>query len=117
MRRDQVLKICANHWVTSAMKLEPMKGAEKAWVWSAMDFAGVEEGKIEQLAVRFKLQETANTFKQIFEESKIAQENKELMSPVAARVTTQEVHQPRCVFPADHLNTAVTVQPSPVKRI
>uniref|UniRef100_A0A674MJC5 E3 SUMO-protein ligase RanBP2 n=1 Tax=Takifugu rubripes TaxID=31033 RepID=A0A674MJC5_TAKRU len=90
MRRDQVLKICANHWVTSAMKLEPMKGAEKAWVWSAMDFAGVEEGKIEQLAVRFKLQETANTFKQIFEESKIAQENKELMSPVAARVTTQE---------------------------
>lgn len=90
MRRDQVLKICANHWITSAMKLEPMKGSEKAWVWSAMDFAEVDKGKIEQLAIRFKLQETANTFKQIFDESKIAQENKELMSPVAARVTTQE---------------------------
>lgn len=90
MRRDQVLKICANHWITSAMKLEPMKGSEKAWVWSAMDFAEAGKGKIEQLAIRFKLQETANTFKQIFDESKIAQENKELMSPVAARVTTQE---------------------------
>lgn len=90
MRRDQVLKICANHWVTTAMKLEPMKGAEKAWVWSAVDFAEADEGRIEQLAVRFKLQETANTFKQTFEESKIAQEDKKLMSPVAARATTQE---------------------------
>lgn len=90
MRRDQVLKICANHWITSAMKLEPMKGSEKAWVWSAMDFAEVDKGNIEQLAIRFKLQETANAFKQIFDESKIAQENKELMSPTAARVTTQE---------------------------
>ena len=90
MRRDQVLKICANHWITSAMKLEPMKGSEKAWVWSAMDFAEVDEGKIEQLAIRFKLQETANIFKQIFDDSKIAQENKELMSPVAAKVATQE---------------------------
>lgn len=83
MRRDQVLKICANHWITSAMKLEPMTGSEKAWVWSAMDSAEVDEGKMEQLAVRFKLQETANAFKRIFDESKIAQENKELMSPAA----------------------------------
>ncbi|XP_029968661.1 ranBP2-like and GRIP domain-containing protein 3 isoform X2 [Salarias fasciatus] len=86
MRRDQVLKICANHWITAAMKLEPMKGAEKAWVWSAMDFAEEGEGKIEQLAVRFKLQDTANTFKQVFEEAKIAQDKKELMTPVTSRV-------------------------------
>lgn len=87
MRRDQVLKICANHWITSAIKLEPMKGAEKAWVWSALDFAEVGEGNIEQLAVRFKLQDIANTFKQVFEEAKIAQEKKELMIPVTSRVT------------------------------
>uniref|UniRef100_A0A3Q3VWH5 E3 SUMO-protein ligase RanBP2 n=1 Tax=Mola mola TaxID=94237 RepID=A0A3Q3VWH5_MOLML len=87
MRRDQVLKICANHWITSAIKLEPMKGAEKAWVWSALDFAEVGEGNIEQLAVRFKLQDIANTFKQVFEEAKVVQENKELMIPVTSRVT------------------------------
>uniref|UniRef100_A0A3P9PDL6 E3 SUMO-protein ligase RanBP2 n=1 Tax=Poecilia reticulata TaxID=8081 RepID=A0A3P9PDL6_POERE len=72
MRRDQVLKLCANHWLSSAMRLEPMKGAEKAWVWSALDFAEEGDGKVEQLAVRFKMQETANTFKQVFEEAKAA---------------------------------------------
>ncbi|XP_057709426.1 E3 SUMO-protein ligase RanBP2-like isoform X2 [Corythoichthys intestinalis] len=87
MRRDQVLKICANQWITAAMKLEPMKGAEKAWVWSALDFAEEGEGKVEQLAVRFKLQETANTFKQVFDEAKIAQEKLELMTPVTTVIS------------------------------
>ncbi|XP_074551049.1 E3 SUMO-protein ligase RanBP2 isoform X1 [Halichoeres trimaculatus] len=90
MRRDQVLKICANHWITAAMKLEPMKGAEKAWVWSALDFAETGDGNIEQLAVRFKLQETANTFKQVFEEAKFAQDKEELMTPVTPRVATPQ---------------------------
>uniref|UniRef100_A0A3B5QTR2 E3 SUMO-protein ligase RanBP2 n=1 Tax=Xiphophorus maculatus TaxID=8083 RepID=A0A3B5QTR2_XIPMA len=82
MRRDQVLKLCANHWISAAMRLEPMKGAEKAWVWSALDFAEEGEGKVEQLAVRFKMQETANTFKQVFEEAKAVEEKSELMTPV-----------------------------------
>uniref|UniRef100_A0A3B4UK30 E3 SUMO-protein ligase RanBP2 n=1 Tax=Seriola dumerili TaxID=41447 RepID=A0A3B4UK30_SERDU len=90
MRRDQVLKICANHWITATMKLEPMKGAEKAWVWSAMDFAEVGEANIEQLAVRFKLQDTANTFKQVFEEAKVAQGKEELMNPVTSGVVTSQ---------------------------
>ncbi|CAB1347204.1 unnamed protein product [Coregonus sp. 'balchen'] len=84
MRRDQVLKICANHWVTSSMKLEPMKGAEKAWVWSAIDFAEVAEGNVEQLAVRFKLQDVANSFRDIFEKAKTAQENDILVTPIAS---------------------------------
>lgn len=87
MRRDQVLKLCANHWITAAMRLEPMKGAEKAWVWSAMDFAEEGDGKVEQLAVRFKMQETANAFKQVFEEAKVAQEKAELMTPVTSRLS------------------------------
>ncbi|KAF4109509.1 hypothetical protein G5714_010582 [Onychostoma macrolepis] len=84
MRRDQVLKLCANHWIASDMKLEPMKGAEKAWIWSAFDFAE-GQGKVEQLAVRFKLQETANAFKEIFEEAKTAQEKDTLLTPLSAR--------------------------------
>ncbi|KAF5892096.1 E3 SUMO-protein ligase RanBP2-like isoform X1, partial [Clarias magur] len=79
MRRDQVLKLCANHWISSDMKLEPMKGAEKAWIWSAPDFAEGEV-KVEQLAVRFKLQETANSFKESFESAKDAQEKKTLLA-------------------------------------
>uniref|UniRef100_A0A4W5KTT5 E3 SUMO-protein ligase RanBP2 n=1 Tax=Hucho hucho TaxID=62062 RepID=A0A4W5KTT5_9TELE len=92
MRRDQVLKICANHWVTSSMKLEPMKGAEKAWVWSAIDFAEATEGNVEQLAVRFKLQDVANSFRDIFDEAKTAQENELLVTPIASCETPpQEV--------------------------
>lgn len=94
MRRDQVLKICANHWITAAMKLEPMKGAEKAWVWSAFDFAEVGEGNIEQLAVRFKLLDTANTFKQVFEEARFAQEKEKLMTPLTSRVDPPQDSEP-----------------------
>ncbi len=83
MRRDQVLKLCANHWIASNMKLEPMKGAEKAWLWSAFDFAE-GQGKVEQLAVRFKLQETANAFKEVFEEAKTALEKDTLLTPFSA---------------------------------
>ncbi|XP_036814960.1 E3 SUMO-protein ligase RanBP2-like [Oncorhynchus mykiss] len=91
MRRDQVLKICANHWVTSSMKLEPMKGAEKAWVWSAIDFAEVTKGNVEQLAVRFKLKDVANSFRDIFDQAKTAQENEILVTPIASSETfTQE---------------------------
>ncbi|KAJ8013025.1 hypothetical protein DPEC_G00049020 [Dallia pectoralis] len=84
MRRDQVLKICANHWITSSMKLEPMKGAEKAWVWSAVDFAETNEGSVEQLAVRFKLQDVANSFRDKFVKAKDAQEKDILVTPVAS---------------------------------
>ncbi|KAM9850833.1 E3 SUMO-protein ligase RanBP2 [Aulostomus maculatus] len=104
MRRDQVLKICANHWITAVMKLTPMKGAEKAWVWSAFDFSEEGEGKIEQLAVRFKLQDTANTFKQVFEDAKIAQEKEELMTPVTSRVVP-----PQDSTPAESDKNATTV--------
>nr|XP_046222650.1 E3 SUMO-protein ligase RanBP2-like [Oncorhynchus gorbuscha] len=88
MRRDQVLKICANHWVTSSMKLEPMKGAEKAWVWSAIDFAEVTKGNVEQLAVRFKLKDVANSFRDIFDQAKTAQENEILVTSIASMTET-----------------------------
>nr|XP_002663326.2 E3 SUMO-protein ligase RanBP2 isoform X3 [Danio rerio] len=84
MRRDQVLKLCANHWIDSSMKLEPMKGAEKAWIWSAFDFAE-GQGKVEQLAVRFKLQDTASIFRDVFEEAKTALDRDTLLNPRSAR--------------------------------
>ena len=84
MRRDQVLKLCANHWISSSMNLEPMKGSEKSWIWSAFDFSE-GEGKVEQLAVRFKLQDTAKTFKEMFDETKVAQEKEVLVMPTPSK--------------------------------
>ena len=68
MRREQVLKLCANHHITTDMKLMPNAGSERSWVWStAADFS--EEGcKAERLAVRFKNEHIAKQFKEKFEE-------------------------------------------------
>ncbi|NWH63820.1 RBP2 ligase, partial [Geococcyx californianus] len=87
MRRDQVLKLCANHRITPDMNMQQMKGSDRAWVWTACDFADGER-KVELLAVRFKLQEVADSFKQIFDEAKQAQERETLITPLSSRANT-----------------------------
>ncbi|XP_048350365.1 E3 SUMO-protein ligase RanBP2-like isoform X2 [Sphaerodactylus townsendi] len=87
MRRDQVLKLCANHRITPDMNIQQMKGTERAWVWTACDFADGER-KVELLAVRFKLQDVAESFRQIFEEARCAQEKDTLITPLCSRTNT-----------------------------
>uniref|UniRef100_A0A2K5LX10 RAN binding protein 2 n=1 Tax=Cercocebus atys TaxID=9531 RepID=A0A2K5LX10_CERAT len=87
MRRDQVLKLCANHRITPDMTLQNMKGTERVWVWTACDFADGER-KVEHLAVRFKLQDVADSFKKIFDEAKTAQEKDALITPHVSRSGT-----------------------------
>ncbi|XP_059577016.1 ranBP2-like and GRIP domain-containing protein 4 isoform X2 [Alligator mississippiensis] len=87
MRRDQVLKLCANHRITPDMNIQQMKGTDRAWVWTACDFADGER-KVELLAVRFKLQDVADSFKQIFDEAKHAQEKDTLITPLSSRAST-----------------------------
>ncbi|XP_036729029.1 E3 SUMO-protein ligase RanBP2 isoform X3 [Balaenoptera musculus] len=67
MRRDQVLKVCANHVITRTMELKPLNVSNNALVWTASDYAD-GEAKVEQLAVRFKTKEMADCFKKKFEE-------------------------------------------------
>ncbi|XP_069733639.1 ranBP2-like and GRIP domain-containing protein 4 isoform X3 [Phaenicophaeus curvirostris] len=67
MRRDQVLKVCANHVITKEMNLVPSDTSNNALIWTATDYADGEV-KVEQLAVRFKSQEMADSFKRRFEE-------------------------------------------------
>ncbi|XP_017396631.1 E3 SUMO-protein ligase RanBP2 [Cebus imitator] len=87
MRRDQVLKLCANHRITPDMTLQNMKGTERVWVWTACDFADGER-KVEHLAVRFKLQDVADSFKKIFDEAKTAQEKDSLITPYVSQSST-----------------------------
>ena len=64
MRRDQILKLCLNHAVTS--DLEVSAKDDKTWMWSAADYS---EGEIEysQFACRFKTPEVAGEFKAAIE--------------------------------------------------
>ena len=47
-------KLACNHRVTSEMALTPLGTSDRAWVWSAMDYAD-EEPKAETFAVKFKV--------------------------------------------------------------
>ncbi|CAG5117829.1 unnamed protein product, partial [Candidula unifasciata] len=67
MRREQILKLCANHFLTADMKLTPMAASDRAWCYFANDFSE-EEIKHEHLAVKFKTAEKAKVFQEKFDE-------------------------------------------------
>lgn len=69
MRREQVLKICANHYLQSDMELSPMPKTDKAWIWVANDFAD-EQVRLEKLCARFKTAEEAQEFKTSFDNAR-----------------------------------------------
>lgn len=71
MRRDQILKICANHMLRQDMELTPMTNNNKALFWVANDFAD-EEVKLEKLCIRFKTAEEAMAFKKVFDQAKLS---------------------------------------------
>ncbi|KAL4232099.1 E3 SUMO-protein ligase RanBP2 [Mactra antiquata] len=68
MRREQVLKVCANHKISPDMKLTQMSSSDRAWVWNAMDYADGEI-KAEKFAIKFKTVDIAEKFKKAFEGS------------------------------------------------
>ncbi|KAJ8924619.1 hypothetical protein NQ315_000769 [Exocentrus adspersus] len=69
MRRDQVHKICANHFITKDMTLTPISTNDRAYIWAAHDFAD-ESVVLEKFCVRFKTSEEARRFHEAFEASK-----------------------------------------------
>ena len=72
MRREQVLKICANHFIQAEMSLLAMN--EKAWIWTAMDASDETRNGtavLEKFAVRFKEIDTAKDFEKVFNEAKV----------------------------------------------
>jgi hypothetical protein len=52
MRREQVLKVCCNHYLTPDLEFKPMTTSDKAVIWCAEDFSEGEL-KTETFALRF----------------------------------------------------------------
>ena len=77
MRREQIHKLCANHYITADMDLKENAGSDRSWVWSVeADFSdGV--AKKELLALRFKHHEDAVMFRDKFIECQGKNELKE----------------------------------------
>ena len=93
MRRDQVLKICANHQITTDMKLQPNAGSEKSWVWSTLADFSEQECKAEQLAVKFKSEDIAKQFKGKFEECQEMLKNQTPVKPIQEGKRQEEVKE------------------------
>ena len=68
MRREVVHKVCANHLITTDMKLEEKKGTANTLIWSTPADFSEEVSNPEQLAVKFKTQDEVLLFKKKFEE-------------------------------------------------
>lgn len=49
------------------MTLETMSSSDRAWSWTAMDFADNEEPKMEKFTARFKTREMVQEFKEKFD--------------------------------------------------
>lgn len=47
MRREQVLRVCANHTITQSMELKPMNTSTNALIWTATDYAGKAGGAVQ----------------------------------------------------------------------
>lgn len=62
MRREQVLKVCCNHFLARDMKLLPISSSDRSWTWVAQDYS---EGTLstETFALKFKLPEDAAAFR------------------------------------------------------
>eukprot|EP00775_Hariotina_reticulata_P006441 gene6441-6670_t len=80
MRQEKTLKIRANHIVMPTSKLQEHTGSDKAWVWSAVDYADGEH-KVELFCIRFGSPEKAQEFKKGFEEA--AEHNSSLINMAA----------------------------------
>jgi Ran-binding protein 1 len=68
MRRDQTLKICANHMVTPEISLRSNVGSDRSWVYSVLADVSEGEPRAELFAIRFANPENANVFKAKFED-------------------------------------------------
>ena len=87
MRRDQVLKLCANHRISPEIKLEVPN--EKQLRWLANDFSEEDAGNYEYLTAKFRHEEEAKSFREIFEKAQkiVAESKPSAVTPVAQNNT------------------------------
>ena len=69
MRREHVLKLCANHMICADMGLKPFPKSDRAWLWTTLADFSEDVATAETLAARFRTSEVAVQFKETFEKA------------------------------------------------
>ncbi len=67
MRRDQILKLCCNHYLAENMQLMQLE-TERLWMWFTPSDFSDNKPQPEQFAIRFKCAERGIEFKRVFDE-------------------------------------------------
>jgi len=122
MRRDKTLKVCANHVITTDMKLQPNIGSDRSWVWKVHADYSENPPTAETLAIRFANSDNAGQFKTAFEDAQ--KKNASLPStttsaPVDAPASSTEEAKPEepkadeTKAPEPEATTEETAAPAP----
>jgi hypothetical protein len=115
MRREQVLKLCANHIITASMKLVPMKTSETSLCWFANDYSEGEFSE-EQLCVKFKTVEQFQKFKSCFEECQAALSHSQAKSTGSVLTAETKANEERVsVSPAKNSSHQTSAPPTAVE--
>ncbi|KAJ7117338.1 ran/spi1 binding protein, partial [Mycena crocata] len=102
MRRDKTLKVCANHVISSDMRLQPNIGSDRSWVWKVAADYSESPPTAETLAIRFANSDNAAQFKTAFEDGQ--KKNATLTADAPAVPTEQTEAKPadvKTAAPAD----------------
>ena len=87
MRRDQVLKVCCNHFLSADMTLSPMANSDRSWVWFTSCDVSEATPKPEKFAAKFKTKDIAEEFREAFEGNKANKTLEEVPATPLARET------------------------------
>jgi len=94
MRRDKVLKVCANHLITPDMVLKPNVSSDRSWVWKvAADYSEDPPTDL-TLAIRFANPEIAHAFKEAFEKAREANINLESPKSIPPKESEPKKSEP-----------------------
>ncbi|KAJ7937320.1 ran/spi1 binding protein, partial [Mycena leptocephala] len=111
MRRDKTLKVCANHVISSDMRLQPNIGSDRSWVWKVAADYSESPPTAETLAIRFANSDNAAQFKTAFEDGQkknasLAAAPADALAPHAE--TEAKPAEAKTVAPAEDDSTAPT---------
>ncbi|KAJ6599338.1 RanBP1 domain-containing protein [Mycena vulgaris] len=120
MRRDKTLKVCANHVISSDMRLQPNIGSDRSWVWKVAADYSESPPTAETLAIRFANSDNAGQFKTAFEDGQKKNANLTAATPGDAAVTPAEHTEAKAadaktVAPAEEDSTAPTTAAAETK--
>ncbi|XP_046879236.1 LOW QUALITY PROTEIN: E3 ubiquitin-protein ligase TRIM39-like [Hypomesus transpacificus] len=91
MRREKVLRVCANHIISLAMDLKPMSTSAKALVWAAIDHAE-GKGKVETLAAKFETPELAESFRKTVTECQSRMGQSDSLAVMSSQMSRAQEH-------------------------